>query len=141
MKCRYCLEPTGDFAFPCSCKTPVHPKCLIKWRKISQRTSCEICNVRWDSVQTKNQKIYDWFIFLVKIKAVLLLSALAFVIKLKTVLKVTIIFFMLIGMLSAINIIVFVPLSFIIPILSPISLVVCMFYITANVINYLDTQL
>ena len=141
MKCRYCLEQTGDFAFPCSCKNPVHPKCLIKWRKISRRTSCEICNDQWDHVQTKNQKLYDWSMFLIKASPVLLVTTLFIMMKLKTILKVAVIFLVLICMLSAVNIIVLVPFSFLVPILSPISIYSCLFYIAINVIHYLDAQL
>jgi E3 ubiquitin-protein ligase DOA10 len=51
MQCRYCLESSGPLINPCSCKTPVHAKCLQKWIKASDRNSCEICLETWDIIE------------------------------------------------------------------------------------------
>lgn len=51
MQCRYCLESSGPFIDPCSCKTPVHAKCLQKWINASDRNSCEICLETWDIIE------------------------------------------------------------------------------------------
>lgn len=59
MQCRYCLESSGDFIFPCSCKTPVHAKCLNKWIDTSNRDSCEICTDSWHSIEP----ISDIFVY------------------------------------------------------------------------------
>ena len=44
--CRICLETGGEMIQPCDCSGSaalVHKDCLVKWLKISKRTSCEIC--------------------------------------------------------------------------------------------------
>lgn len=46
MSCKICLEDTGILLSPCKCKGSaafVHAECLEEWLKISERTSCEIC--------------------------------------------------------------------------------------------------
>lgn len=58
MQCRYCLESPGPLINPCSCKTPVHAKCLQKWIKASDRNSCEICLETWDIIEPRDLHIY-----------------------------------------------------------------------------------
>ena len=46
MTCRICYEPCSDLS-PCACTGSmkyVHPKCLHKWRRMSNATACEICH-------------------------------------------------------------------------------------------------
>ncbi|KAI7835673.1 hypothetical protein COHA_010412 [Chlorella ohadii] len=52
-ECKYCLEPEdqeegGSFVTPCSCRRPVHSRCLSRWI-VDQRgqSECEICNEPW----------------------------------------------------------------------------------------------
>lgn len=47
MQCKYCLECRPYILFPCDCKTPVCEQCFEKWKRISQRTHCEICHRAW----------------------------------------------------------------------------------------------
>ena len=47
MQCRYCLETNGPFVRPCACVTPVHHKCLQKWKSIRKLPHCEICLTKW----------------------------------------------------------------------------------------------
>ena len=47
MQCRYCLETNGTLIRPCACVTPVHPKCLQKWKSIRKLSHCEICLTTW----------------------------------------------------------------------------------------------
>lgn len=60
MQCRYCLETNGVLIYPCSCKTPVHYKCLQKWKSIRKSPHCEICLAEWP----KPPKRWPLYLFL-----------------------------------------------------------------------------
>jgi len=57
--CRICLEPGGEMLQPCDCSgsaANVHKDCLVKWLKISKRTSCEICLFEYLIVEKQPEK-------------------------------------------------------------------------------------
>ena len=57
--CRICLEPGGEMLQPCDCSgsaANVHKDCLVKWLKISKRTSCEICLFEYLMVEKQPEK-------------------------------------------------------------------------------------
>ena len=54
VSCRICLEPGGNMLQPCDCSgssANIHKDCLVKWLKMSKRTSCEICLYEYLIVQ------------------------------------------------------------------------------------------
>lgn len=41
-ECYICFKPCKHKS-PCSCQSFVHKKCLKKWLKLKEQTSCSIC--------------------------------------------------------------------------------------------------
>ena len=65
-QCRYCFEKTAPLIYPCSCKTPVHKKCLEKWLEFSNREKCEICQTPFVYKEWGlNDSVIDMFRFVV----------------------------------------------------------------------------
>jgi len=56
--CRYCLgsqiELASELIFPCNCKTPVCAECLLKHIEINNKTTCEICQIKFDKETYKS---------------------------------------------------------------------------------------
>lgn len=65
-QCRYCFEKTSPLIYPCSCKTPVHKKCIERWLEISKREKCEICQTPFMYKEWGlNDSVIDMFRFVV----------------------------------------------------------------------------
>lgn len=48
--CRYCFEAYYDtFISGCNCRAPVHRGCFNRWIRVSNRTICEICGIRFNT--------------------------------------------------------------------------------------------
>jgi E3 ubiquitin-protein ligase DOA10 len=138
MQCRYCLEQTNTFIFPCKCKTPVHQECLMKWLHISKRQECEICLAKWPTI-IKTVRRIDWWwnvfttLFFMAIGGLIVHLGLLNII-LKAFISVTAIFFSV----TVMNMILFVPVLMFMPTLSPILAVCGMLYISQHAIQWLD---
>ena len=104
MQCRYCLEETNPLVFPCDCKTPVHPKCLLKWRSVSNRTECEICQTSWAHKREKVSPCLSRTMWSTAVFATLCILATGHG---KTVLKVLVVFFAVVITLMSTNIVIF----------------------------------
>jgi len=128
MQCRYCLETANEFIFPCRCKTPVHQECLMKWLKVSRRSTCEICNEPWPEIIWQIEKLEIWFKAMVATLCMVVVSILAAFGFLKIITKGIIMFMTIACVLHVVNIVIFVPLVIILPIFTPISLITSIYY-------------
>ena len=128
MQCRYCLETANEFIFPCRCKTPVHQECLMKWLKVSRRSTCEICNEPWPEIIWQIEKLEIWFKAMVATLCMVTIGILVALGFLKIIAKGIIMFLTLACVLHVVNIGNIMPLVIILPIFTPISLIGSIYY-------------
>lgn len=136
MKCKYCFDESSQLFFPCACKTPVCQDCYHKWRSISHRTHCEVCRQKW--VNKKVEMLRRWLNIMFWSVLIVIVSMLYTLGFLKMLLKTAVVSITICFVLTITNMVVLIPMVYILPFASPVCVITCMLYATVTILNSID---